>query len=117
LAGSIPIYSGSDLINEIVKPGAFVNINNTKSFITEGGEDEWALKAAHALLNPSVYEEALQRNNVLQDGALEKFFSWHPSVWPHNGDDLIQRILYELRVHCWRQIQKLPDEMYRRKWV
>ena len=104
LAGSVPIYSGSDLIHEIFKPSAFVYINASKGRTMEAGEKNLA-EIMRIFDHPDEFEQAAQLEGVLQDGAMEKFFSWHPAVWPHYGDELIQRILNELRQHCWMSIQ------------
>jgi len=104
LAGSVPIYSGSSLIHEIVKPSALVYANESNIHKMIASEIEFD-NVKRIFDHPEEFEQGAQLNSVLQDGAMEKFFSWHPAVWPHYGDELIQRIIYELREHCWISVQ------------
>lgn len=90
LAGTVPIYSGSDQADIVFNPNSFLHVNSS-------------LTASMAsLLQDAPAYERLRRpiDGVVSDESLRKFFSWHPAVWPSHGDYLRRRIMDEVARLC-----------------
>jgi len=125
LAGGVPIYAGSSQAARIFNPKAFLQAHSqptqvgawqhTRSRVTGDSagtnhttlrlEFERVIAEMRALLRDPGSAggggyAAMLREEPLVPGALRRFFSWHPSVWPVAGDSLRMDILCAVQRLC-----------------
>mmetsp|Transcript_101263 Transcript_101263/g.269247 ORF Transcript_101263/g.269247 Transcript_101263/m.269247 type:complete len:440 (-) Transcript_101263:52-1371(-) len=105
LAGAVPIHMGAalDQLETVFKPGSFIyasirdkqTLQNALNLFVAAAKDE------------KLYESLLHRwEPVVTEASMRRFFSWHPAVWPHFGDELRQRILRAALRLCRSQAEE-----------
>jgi len=98
LSGAAPIYGGSasyDQMKEMLNMSSFLHMpaaNGTDN------QEEVLNKVVTALQGPPANTSHSQGH--LAPGAMARFFSWHPAVWPSFGDSLRKKIIKALLGHC-----------------
>mmetsp|Transcript_30515 Transcript_30515/g.72161 ORF Transcript_30515/g.72161 Transcript_30515/m.72161 type:complete len:435 (+) Transcript_30515:122-1426(+) len=99
LAGAVPIYFGAqpELLDQVFVPDTYILTSMRKE---ERHKKSLELFTA-AAEDPRLYERLLHRSEPLvTEASMRRFFSWHPDVWPHFGDELRRRILMAALKKC-----------------
>lgn len=96
LAGSVPIYGGSQHITDVINPQRLmlVNVTNIRDTIH---------RIVTLMVEPSMYDlllHNLSQVDAVSGDQMRRFFSWHPAVWSKYGDDLRRRIVSALLRAC-----------------
>jgi len=95
LAGAIPVAHGNPQMAVMFNPASFIHVNVSD----EKGLRDGAAKLLDVLLDQELYDR-IQKEPVVSEQSLKKFFSWHPAVWKTHGDDMRMSILNEVLHHC-----------------
>lgn len=86
LSGAIPIYWGSPKIMEIFNPEAFIYVSGQDDF-------DRAIEEIFAVANDVERQRRMRTAPLLQNGAAEKFFTWHGAVRNKLNNDYLRKTL------------------------